>query len=137
VSRQSWIESITVSRCCQAVGRGRVDVDPRLLVGDLVRELAPAERDVLERQPLDQGAVALVEAKRLVVAPGHERPVPDQLAHGLVDGGLRQVRAGDALLPGPDGRGLQSHRVRELGADDAEQPEHEHDGEQREPALRA
>src|SRR2546428_12096871 len=63
------------------------------------------------------------------------RGVGDDLADRLLQRRLREVVADDAALVGPHGGGLESHRVRELGADHGDERQHEQDEEERESTL--
>ena len=118
-----------------AIGRRGVDVEAGLLVGDAIRVLTGAQLGLLALEPRQRAPVGGVEREQAVVVFDHERGVGHDLADRLLEGRLGQVAADDPVLVGADRRGLEPHRVRELGADDRDQRQDQQDDQQREPAL--
>ena len=84
----------------------------------------------------DERAV-LVELGFLVVADPDVAVVGHDLADRLLQAGVGQVTGDQRFLVGAGGRRFESHRVRELGADDGDEREDQQHGHQGEPALAA
>ena len=120
-----------------AVGPREVEIDPRFLVGDAVGELARTERNGGARQARETVEPGPVEGEGLVVRGADDRRLREDLADRLLDARLGQVQGDDAVPVGPHHRGLEPHGVGELGADDAEQGQHEQHREEREPPVSA
>ena len=118
-----------------AIGRRGVEVEPGFLVGDAIRILAADELGLRAAEPRQRTPVGGVEGEEAVVLLDDEGGVGDDLANRLLEPGLGEMIADDSVLVRAHGRGLEPHRVRELGADDGHQRHHQQHDQQREPAF--